>query len=467
MIRSFINKYRNVSLLYIILFFSVILLLLVALLVNQKFRATAYNFSKVHDGHELINELNEVQSALTTIGTEVRTYIITGPKARHPDLVHYRQVAMSRINRIATLTRDPHQMQVLDSLRMNIDSRFDIWGHMMVISKDSLLSIDAQQQIETYALINNIINQITELRKYGSNMVYDHLEDTEANIQLTGIIALLVTLFCITVIIFAIVRLHREVNYGILMQAELSKKVKELDRTNDDLERFAYVASHDLHEPLRKLYAFSEILIEREKNLSAEGLEIIRRMHTFVTRMQQLIDDMLQFSLNLNKVEKKYLDLNVLVKNVINNLAVKMNETNARIEVVPLPDHIAGFESQITQLFQNIISNSIKYSRAGVAPSIRITCSEVAGSSIEGVRPIDEKRKFYKITISDNGIGFDDKYREKIFVIFQRLHGKSEYSGSGIGLATAKRVVDNHNGYISAHGEENKGADFNIFLPVE
>lgn len=465
MLRSFFQKYRNVSLLYIILFFSVILLLLVALLVNQKFRSTAYNFSKVHQGHELLNELNDVQITITKTATEVRTFTIKS--APHPDLVLYKVQMDRRMQRIAELTRDPHQMQVLDTLRMNISTRFDMWEHMISISNDSLVRINDQLFIETSVLTNNILGEIMQLRKYASSVVYDHLDDTEANIRLTGFMALLVTLFCISVIIFAIVRLHREVNYGILVQAELSKKVKELDRTNDDLERFAYVASHDLHEPLRKLYAFSEILIEREKNLSTEGLEIIRRMHSFVTRMQQLIDDMLQFSLNLNKVEKKVLDLNVVVKNVINNLAVKMNETNAGVEVGILPAQVEGYESQISQLFQNIISNSIKYSRPGVPPHIRITATEVSGSDIESVRPIDEKKKFHKITLSDNGIGFDDKYREKIFIIFQRLHGKSEYSGSGIGLATAKRVVDNHNGYITAHGEENKGADFNIYLPKE
>lgn len=465
MLRSFFQKYRNVSLLYIILFFSVILLLLVALLVNQKFRSTAYNFSKVHQGHELLNELNDVQITITKTATEVRTFTIKG--APHPDLVLYKVQMDRRMQHIAELTRDPHQMQVLDTLRMNISTRFDMWEHMISISNDSLARINDQLFIETSVLTNNILGEIMQLRRYASSIVYDHLDDTEANIRLTGFMALLVTLFCISVIIFAIVRLHREVNYGILVQAELSKKVKELDRTNDDLERFAYVASHDLHEPLRKLYAFSEILIEREKNLSTEGLEIIRRMHSFVTRMQQLIDDMLQFSLNLNKVEKKVLDLNVVVKNVINNLAVKMNETNAGVEVGILPAQVEGYESQISQLFQNIISNSIKYSRPGVPPHIRITATEVSGSDIESVRPIDEKKKFHKITLSDNGIGFDDKYREKIFIIFQRLHGKSEYSGSGIGLATAKRVVDNHNGYITAHGEENKGADFNIYLPKE
>ncbi len=465
MLRSFFQKYRNVSLLYIILFFSVILLLLVALLVNQKFRSTAYNFAKVHEGHELLNELNDVQSTITKTSTEVRTFTITG--APHPDLVLYKVQMERRMQRIAELTRDPHQMRVLDTLRMNISTRFDMWEHMISISNDSLKRINDQLFIETSVLTNNILGEIMQLRKYASSVVYDHLDDTETNIRLTGFMALLVTLFCISVIIFAIVRLHREVNYGILVQAELSKKVKELDRTNDDLERFAYVASHDLHEPLRKLYAFSEILIEREKNLSTEGLEIIRRMHSFVTRMQQLIDDMLQFSLNLNKVEKKVLDLNAVVRNVINNLAVKMNETNASVEVGILPAQVEGYESQISQLFQNIISNSIKYSRPGVPPHIRITATEVSGSDIESVRPIDEKKKFHKITLSDNGIGFDDKYREKIFIIFQRLHGKSEYSGSGIGLATAKRVVDNHNGYITAHGEENKGADFNIYLPKE
>lgn len=465
MIRSLFQKYRNVSLLYIILFFSVILLLLVALVVNQKFRSTAYNFSKVHQGHELLNELNDVQTTLTKTATEVRTFTITG--APHPDLVLYKVQMTRRMQRIAELTHDPHQMLVLDTLRMNIATRFDIWEHMMSISDDSLKRINDHLFIEASVLTNSILEEVSQIRRYASSIVYDHLDDTESNIRLTGFIALLVTLFCISVIIFAIVRLHHAVNYGMLVQAELSKKVKELDQTNDDLERFAYVASHDLHEPLRKLYAFSEILIEREKNLSIEGLEIIRRMHTFVTRMQQLIDDMLQFSLNLNKVEKVMLDLNAVVKNVINNLAVKMNETNASIEVAMLPAQVEGYESQINQLFQNIISNSIKYSRPGVPPHIRITATEVPGSDIEAVRPIDEKKRFHKITLSDNGIGFDDKYREKIFVIFQRLHGKSEYSGSGIGLATAKRVVDNHNGYITAHGEENKGAEFNIYLPKE
>ncbi|MCW3127699.1 MAG: histidine kinase, partial [Bacteroidetes bacterium] len=354
----------------------------------------------------------------------------------------------------------------VDSLRRNIELRFRIWDQLVSISKDSLSLFDNGLILQNTMILGSIVNESNEIRNHANTVVETYISDTDSGIKMTGILALIATLLCVSVIIFTLFKLNSEVRNGIEMQTELTRKVQELDRSNAELERFAYVASHDLHAPLRKLYAFSEILMEREKNLSPEGIDIITRMHAFVTRMQRLIDDMLEFSLNLSKVERKTINLNQLVRNAMTNLTVSIAESNARIDMETLPEEIIGFDSQLNQLFQNIISNSIKYSRTGVPPHIRIRASIVPGSEIEGVKASDEKKKFHKIVFADNGIGFDNKYKEKIFIIFQRLHGKSEYEGTGIGLATCKRVMENHNGYITASGRENEGAEFSIYFPV-
>jgi signal transduction histidine kinase len=467
MLKTYMNRAREVSLLYLILIFSVVLLLLVAWLVNEKFSQTAYNFKKVNEGHLIINDINDLEHTLTAAGTSVRSYLITRDVPEYEKLPVYHKEITDKMKDIrALLSSYPDQKKYIDSLSGNIETRFGIWNLLVSVSKDSLQAINDDMTLKNTNITGNLLNETSEIRNHANNEVETYINDTESGIKDTGIMALSATLLCVTIIIFSLYKLNSEVRHGIVIQAELKRKVQELDRSNADLERFAYVASHDLHAPLRKLYAFSEILMEREKNLSPEGLEIIGRMHSFVTRMQKLIDDMLEFSLNFNKVEKKTVDLNQLVRHAISNLAISIAESKATIDVAQLPDRIVGFESQLNQLFQNIISNSIKYSKVGVPPHIKISVSVVTGSDIDDVSPADIKKKFHKIVFADNGIGFSNKYKEKIFVIFQRLHGKSEYEGTGIGLATCKRVMENHDGYITASGEENEGAQFAIYFPV-
>ncbi|TCS89163.1 PAS domain S-box-containing protein [Anseongella ginsenosidimutans] len=243
-------------------------------------------------------------------------------------------------------------------------------------------------------------------------------------------------------------------------EKELKQHIEELNNSNRELEQFAYVASHDLQEPLRKIRAFGDRLISKYMEaIGEDGRNYIERMQNASARMQKLIDDLLTFS-RISRTQEPFepVDLNKVVLEVLNDLEIAIESKGVQVHVDPLPV-INARTGQIRQLFQNLISNAIKFSRDDLPPEIHIN-SQV---------PDPEKKsdKRIKITIRDNGIGFDEKYAEKIFVIFQRLHGKTEYEGTGIGLAICKRIIENHNGSITAYSHPGEGATFEITLPLK
>ncbi|MBC8154227.1 MAG: histidine kinase, partial [Bacteroidetes bacterium] len=260
-----------------------------------------------------------------------------------------------------------------------------------------------------------------------------------------------------------------------IWQAEqsLRKTVDELQRSNQNLEQFAYVASHDLQEPLRKLIGFGEILAsQHQASLGEEGLKLLQRMQSATQRMHTLIRDLLSFSrLTSANHSFKRINLQAIVDEVLNDLEPIIREKKAVLDVTSLP-YLEGDAGQLGQLFQNLLSNALKFVRPGEIPLIRIDCEVITGSGIESmpgttVLATDLNRSFFAIIVSDNGIGFDEKYRDRIFTIFQRLHTRAEYPGTGIGLAVVQRVVDNHKGYLNVRSELGKGAEFTIYLPDE
>jgi len=183
--------------------------------------------------------------------------------------------------------------------------------------------------------------------------------------------------------------------------------------------------------------------------------------------MQMLVDDLLEYShVSFNPRETEAIDLNDKVSLILVDLEMIAKEKNATVTVHPLPV-INGYKRQIQQLFQNLIGNALKYSKPGEPSHIEISSKEVKGSdSGINVAPGDQEKLFYLISVKDNGIGFDQSSAEKIFGMFHRLHGNNEYSGTGIGLAIAKKVVENHHGYIKAEGKEGQGATFHLLLPM-
>ena len=244
-------------------------------------------------------------------------------------------------------------------------------------------------------------------------------------------------------------------------ELELTKYTKKLEASNRELQDFAYVASHDLQEPLRKIETFGERLVTKYADEMPEGAQMfIGRMDNAIGRMRLLINDLLAYSRVTTKARPfASVDLDETVRGVLGDIQVRIEETEAEIQCEPLPT-IAADPTQMRQLFQNIIANSLKFQPPGRSPKVHITASITEGSFVDGRPDVAE------IRIRDNGIGFDNKYKEQIFTIFQRLHGRNEFEGTGIGLATCRKIVERHSGAIDADGVVGEGATFIITLPV-
>jgi signal transduction histidine kinase len=252
-------------------------------------------------------------------------------------------------------------------------------------------------------------------------------------------------------------------------QLQLENSIEALKRSNANLEEFAYAASHDLKEPIRKMRTFGDRLKTKLSNrLDEEEARMFERLEKSSERMELLVDDLLTYS-HVSESPRQFetINMNEKLRRVMEDLEMTIEEKGAKITVDVLPT-IHAHRRQIQQLFQNLISNSLKYSKPSVTPEIHISCKEVAGAEI-GEQAIEEDRnkKFFLFTVTDNGIGFEQQYAERIFQMFQRLHGKHEYSGTGVGLSIARKVVENHQGYILAESEPEKGATFKVFLPVQ
>ena len=251
-------------------------------------------------------------------------------------------------------------------------------------------------------------------------------------------------------------------------ELKLQQTVKALERSNANLEDFAHAASHDMKEPLRKILTFTDRLKTALAPRMTESETIMcERIVTSAERMQLLVDDLLEFShISEEPRGMEWVDLNEKIERVLSDLELPMEEKNAQFTVDLLPT-VLGNRRQLQQLFHNLISNALKYSKHDIPPHIMISSRPVRGNdpSLKSHGDLGDKA-FYLIEVSDNGIGFEQKYAEQIFKMFQRLHGKSRYSGTGVGLSIARKVVQNHNGYLWAEGELNKGATFKILLPA-
>jgi PAS domain S-box-containing protein len=238
-----------------------------------------------------------------------------------------------------------------------------------------------------------------------------------------------------------------------------------LDKMNKELESFAYISSHDLQEPLRKIQMFSTRILEKESdNLSENGRHYFGRIQSAVSRMQILIDDLLSYS-RTSTTEKKFekVNIGVIIEDVRNELKELIAEKSAVVEVGDMYD-LMIIPFQFRQLMHNFFTNSLKFSRPGVPPHISIVSKIMDGRLYPAM--LAQDKVYCYLSFSDNGIGFEPEYRERIFEVFQRLHGRDEYVGTGIGLAIVKKIVENHQGIILANGELNKGATFEIYIPV-
>jgi light-regulated signal transduction histidine kinase (bacteriophytochrome) len=250
------------------------------------------------------------------------------------------------------------------------------------------------------------------------------------------------------------------------LNQQLLENIARLESANKELDRFAFMASHDLQEPLRKMLMFSDRLNAKFKDiLDDDARNYISKIQNAGKRMKALVEDILTFSkLSMEKDSFVYSDLNQLLKEVLTDMEETIKEKKAKIIVEELPGLYVN-PGLIRPLFYNLISNAVKYSKADEPPVVRISseCPSINGQAQEQ----DEENKYCRILVQDNGIGFEQQYSEHIFGMFKRLHLKNKYEGTGIGLALCKKIVEEHNGYISAISKVGEGSTFIVSLPLK
>lgn len=344
-----------------------------------------------------------------------------------------------------------------------------------LIHRDSLHSMSKDSRIEHMNIGNqftdSIIKKLKEIREISSDLRIENQElasDYNSNAMFILSVFGVVMLFIVFISFYKMKRalLENQRNVHEINQINL-----ELKSMNENLENFAYVASHDLNEPLRKIRTFGDLVrseLENENYSKENIVSHIERMQNASLRMQQLIKDLLSYS----RVSRDFnamnsIDLNAVIDTVLNDLEVRINETDAKINIGDLPKDIKVDEIQMRQLFQNLISNALKFRKTDVKPEIKITSEKIEVKDVPYKEAQQLSSEYYwKIDVEDNGIGFDQQYADKIFAVFQRLHGRSVYEGTGIGLSICKKICENHKGFISATSSDSKGARFSIYLPI-
>lgn len=291
------------------------------------------------------------------------------------------------------------------------------------------------------------------------NFVYQPYKDSEGNIL--GVIA-------ITLDVTSQVLARQKIEEIVKERTqELEQANAELKRSNAELAQFAYIASHDLQEPLRKIRVFSQMLEAKIGNsLDEESRNYMNKIQSASERMQTLIRDVLTYS-GLVKDSEVFVatDLNKVLDEIVSDYELLISQKGASIRYDGLPS-LEAIPLQMTQLFSNLVSNSLKFAKNGVAPVITLTATKMTDSEALSAG-LQADKDYYHFRYSDNGIGFRPEYSDKIFNIFQRLHGKSEYEGTGIGLAMCRKIAINHHGGLDAKGSSENGAVFNVYLPVK
>lgn len=379
------------------------------------------------------------------------------------------------VKEIKDLIKSSDQQKDLVALQGFIELRFKTFNDVIEHYNNPTLKQESKQMylLMSKSVMDSIVLYAQKINAREDNLLRAKEQAKRKYSFLTPFFAVLLMMTAIGILVFSYGKIIEQLNklkrvFSEMkkLNNELKQKNYKLELYNKELDSFTYIASHDLKEPIRKILTYSDqIEMDGAENLSEINRKQLSRIKQSAQRMQNLLNDLLLYS-HVNMSDKSFedVDLNKIIDDVICNLNEEIVEAHAQIETDKLPV-IKGMPFQIKQLFENLISNSIKYKQDQVPPAISI------GGYVVDEKEISEKfykesDQYYKLFIKDNGLGFEQVYSEKIFKLFQRLHSKAGRPGTGIGLTICKKIVDNHNGFIKATSEVNKGTTFEIYLPL-
>lgn len=441
-----------------------IILLVLSVLTYDRIQTFQEYTNIIDKSNKTLITLSTIESKFHEIQVDQRGYLLTKDSAYFKEFQVDKDSLRHAIDYFRKLSLKSHITgDKLNALSEISDKR--IHSLLVEIINDSSSAKYKDNQL-SLILSNEEINRsfntlLQEIQSKEKEFLAEKLLRKEFEEQFTPIFIFLLALGSLGFLSYAFYFIYGELNKRIHTSMLLEEKVLALDRSNKELEQYAYVASHDLQEPLRKLRLFSERLGSQYKDLLDEnGQYIIERMNAAAEKMTNLIRDLLSLSkLSSEMPTFQEVDLNEVINEVIDGYDEIIATEKIEVNVDNLP-FILGNKGQITQLFQNLIGNSIKFRRLQIPTKITIKGHEIS-------RDFQHQEKlFLEVTIEDNGKGFDNKFKEKMFTIFGRLEKTAGVEGTGIGLSICQQILQNHGGFIEADGEPNVGAKFSLFFPV-
>ncbi len=344
-----------------------------------------------------------------------------------------------------------------------IDARFEMLNTNLYLFKEKNYNYDSLKPRlqEGKARMELIRAQVETMFSVQQRELSEKIKERKEAAFFTPFYSLVFSLVTVLVVSLLYFRLRKEMQLRV--KTEMAKN-KELEKTNAEIASFSYIASHDLQEPLRKIKSFSQLIQQSEgEALSVDAKKYFERIEFAASGMQKLIEDLLNYA-STGTVNRPHLpvELNSLLSEAVENQRENIAEINGTVSIAPLPV-VNGQYTLLLQLFTNLVSNAIKYRRLEVPFKLDISAETVVTAE-KGLN--SDTGKYWKINVSDNGIGFDQVYAAKLFDIFYRLHGKHQYKGAGIGLAICKKIIHIHNGFITASGQPGQGAVFSVYFPV-